>query len=72
MIPLLLALLAAPAAAEAPLFRETLAQAEQEVRAHSLELKAAAERSAAARDRADASFSALVPRLTLDGSYPAF
>ncbi|MFI5346655.1 MAG: TolC family protein [Elusimicrobiota bacterium] len=69
MIPLLLALLAAPAAAEPPLFRETLAQAETEVRAHSLELKAAAERSAAARDRAGASFAPLLPRLTLDGSY---
>ena len=65
----LLAALAAPAAAEPPLLRVTLAQAEAEVRAHSPERKAAAELSAAARDRAGASFSALVPRLTLDGYY---
>jgi outer membrane protein TolC len=69
MILVLAALLAVPAAAEAPLFSLTLAQAEGAARAHALDAKAAAEESAAARDAADAQFAALVPRLTLDGSY---
>lgn len=69
MIAPLALLLALPAAAEPPLLRVTLAQAEAEVRAHSLDTRAAAELSAAARDRSDAAFAALVPRLTLDGSY---
>jgi outer membrane protein TolC len=67
---LLAALLAsAAAAAQPPTFALTLAQAEIAARAHSQELKAAAEQSAAAKDGADAQFSALFPRLTLNGSY---
>jgi outer membrane protein TolC len=65
----LAALLAAPAfaSAEAPTFALTMIDAETAARAHSLEVKAAGEESAAARDGADAAFSPLLPRLTLDG-----
>jgi len=66
---LLAAWLAVPAAAEAPTFALTMAQAEGAARAHALDARAAAEESAAARDAADAQFAALVPRLTLDGYY---
>jgi outer membrane protein TolC len=66
---LLAALLAAPAAAQAPTFSLTLAQAETAARAHSQELKAALEQNAAAKDGADAQLSALYPRVSLDGSY---
>jgi outer membrane protein TolC len=71
MIPLLFALLAAPAAAssESPVFALTLAQAEAASRAHALEAKAAAEDSASARAGAEAAFAPLLPRLTLDGYY---
>ncbi len=55
------------AAAQAPVFTLSLAQAEEAARAHALDAKAAAADSAAARDGADAQFAALVPRLTLDG-----
>jgi outer membrane protein TolC len=58
----------ASAAAEAPRFELTMAEAEAAARAHALDVKAAAEESASARDRADAAFSPLLPRLTLDGS----
>jgi outer membrane protein TolC len=70
--PLALALaawLAAPAAAEAPRFSLTMAEAESAARAHALDVKAAGEESAGARARADAAFSPLLPRLTLDGYY---
>ncbi|MDE2511692.1 MAG: TolC family protein [Elusimicrobia bacterium] len=59
----------AAAAADAPVFTLSMADAEAAARAHSLEDKAAAEDSAAARSRADASFAPLLPRLTLDGYY---
>ncbi len=62
-------LLAARAAAAPPTFSLTLEQAEVAARAHSQELKAAAEQSAAAKDGADAQFSALFPRVSLEGSY---
>jgi len=65
----LLALAAAAASAEPPRFVLTLAEAEASGREHSLRLKAAAQESAAARDRSEEQFSALLPRLTLDGSY---
>jgi outer membrane protein TolC len=58
---------AAPASAEAPRFALTMAEAETAARAHALDVKAAGEESAAARDGADAAFSPLLPRLTLDG-----
>ena len=64
---LLAALLASSAAAQAPQFSLTMAEAEVAARAHALDVKAAAEESAAARDRADAAYSPLLPRLTLDG-----
>lgn len=57
------------AAAAPPRLALTLAQAETAARDHSLELKIAAEESAAAKDGAEAQFSSLLPRLTLDGSY---
>jgi len=66
---LLAALLAAPAGAAAPTFSLTLAQAETAARAHSQELKAAVQQGAAARDGADAQYSALYPRVTLNGFY---
>lgn len=62
-------ILAAPAAALPPRFVMTLAEAESSARAHSPRLKAAAEESAGARDRAESQFAPLLPRLTLDGSY---
>ncbi len=65
----LAALLAAPASAAAPRFSLTMSEAEAAARAHALEVKAAGEESASARDRADAAFSTLLPRLTLDGYY---
>lgn len=65
----LAAALAAPAAAEAPAFSLTMAQAEEAARAHALDVRAAGEESAAARDAADAQFAALLPRLALNGSY---
>ena len=63
----LAALLAAPAAAQAPSFSLTMAEAETTARAHALDVKAAAEESAAARDLADEAFAPLLPLLTLDG-----
>ena len=63
----LAALLSGPASAEAPLFSLTMAEAEAAALAHALDLKAAGEESAAARAGADAAFSPLLPRLTLDG-----
>lgn len=66
---LLAALLASPAAARPPVFALTLAQAEIAARAHSSEMKAAAEQSAAAKDGASAQLAALFPRVTLNGSY---
>jgi outer membrane protein TolC len=69
MILLAVALLAAPASAQAPLLTLSLAQAESSARAHALDARAAAEESAAARDAGDAQFASLVPRLTLDGFY---
>ena len=66
---LLAAALAVPAAAQTPRLAMTLAEAESAARAHSPRLKAAAQESAGARDRAEAQFAALLPRLTLDGSY---
>jgi outer membrane protein len=63
----LAAVLAAPASAEAPSFALTMAEAETAARAHALDVKAAGEESAAARSGADAAFSPLLPRLTLDG-----
>jgi outer membrane protein TolC len=63
----LAALLAGRARAEAPRFSLTMTEAEAAGRAHALDVKAAAEDSASARDAADAAFSPLLPRLTLDG-----
>lgn len=62
-------LLSAPAAAEVPRIRLTMAQAESAARAHSPALRAATEEGAGAADLADERFAALLPRLTLDGSY---
>ena len=69
MILLAALLLAAPVSAASPVLSLTMAQAESAARAHAPDARAAAEDSAAARDAADAQFAALVPRLTLDGSY---
>lgn len=60
---------AGPAAAEAPRLRLTMAEAEIAARAHSPALKAAVEEGAGAADLSDERFAALLPRLTLDGSY---
>jgi outer membrane protein len=65
----LAALLAAPAAAEAPRFELTMTGAETAARAPALDVQAAANASASARARADAAFAPLLPRLTLDGYY---
>ncbi|HXT00057.1 MAG TPA: TolC family protein [Elusimicrobiota bacterium] len=62
-------LAAGPAAAEAPRFELSMADAEAAARAHALDVKAAAEDSASAGASADAAFAPLLPRLTLDGSY---
>lgn len=62
-------LLAGPAAAEAPRFRLTMVQAEGAARAHSPALRAVIEEGAGSADLADERFAALLPRLTLDGSY---
>lgn len=62
-------LLSGPAAAEVPRLRLTMAEAEAAGREHSPALKAAAEEGLGAGDAADARFAALLPRLTLDGSY---
>lgn len=62
-------LMARPAAAQAPRFELTMADAEAAARAHALDVKAAAEDSASSRSRADAAFAPLLPRLTLDGYY---
>lgn len=72
MIALALAaaiLAARPAAAEAPRFELTMADAEAAARAHALDVKAAAEDGASAAAAADAAFAPLLPRLTLDGYY---
>jgi outer membrane protein TolC len=63
----LAALLAAQASAQVPTFSLTMADAEAAARAHALDVKAAAEESAASRDGADAALAAVLPRLTLDG-----
>jgi outer membrane protein TolC len=62
-------LLAAPAGAETPRFRLSMAEAESAARAHSPALKAAVEESLGGGDASDERFAALLPRLTLDGSY---
>ncbi len=69
MNAILMVFLAARAAAAPPTFSLTLEQAEIAARAHSQELKAAAEQGAAAKDGADAQFSSLFPRVSLNGSY---
>ncbi|NNN05028.1 MAG: TolC family protein [Elusimicrobia bacterium] len=66
---LLAVFLATGARAQPPTFSLTLEQAEIAARAHSQELKAAAEQSAAAKDAAGAQFASLFPRLSLDGFY---
>lgn len=62
-------LLAAPAAAEIPRVRLTMAEAESAARSHSLALKAATEEGSASSDLADERLASLIPRVTLDGSY---
>lgn len=61
--------LAAPAAAQAPRFALTMAEAATAARAHALDVRAASEDSASARSDAEAAFAPLLPRLTLDGGY---
>ncbi|TBR21271.1 hypothetical protein EPO15_10755, partial [bacterium] len=62
-------LLAAPAGAAVPTLSLDLTAVEEAAKAHSLPARAAAEEAAAAGDAADARFGALMPRLTLEGSY---
>lgn len=67
---LCLVLLAATArAGETATLSLGLREAEAAAKAHSLKARAAAEEAAAAGDREDEQFAALLPRLTLDGSY---
>ena len=61
--------LAVPASAQAPTFSLSMTQAEEAARGHALDVKAATEDAAAARDASDAQFAALIPRLSLDGYY---
>lgn len=65
---LLLLLLALPASA-AETFTLGLDRAEAAAKEHSLRARAAAAEAEAAGDREGAQFAALLPRLTLDGSY---
>ncbi|PIR14925.1 MAG: hypothetical protein COV48_17210 [Elusimicrobia bacterium CG11_big_fil_rev_8_21_14_0_20_64_6] len=62
--------LAVPAvAADTPRFRLAMPEAVSAARSHSPSLKAAAEESAGFADLSDERFAALLPRVTLDGSY---